>query len=287
MLETVPPSELVRVHNSYDVIGDIAIITIPEKSWKYRKTIGHAITRTYKNVTTVFAQTGGVRGSFRLRNLELISGKNKSASVHRESGCLFSIDVKKCYFSPRLQHERMRIAEQVTEGEIAVNMFAGVGCFSIVMFMHSKPSKVYSIDLNPVAVDYMRENIRVNRAYGTVIPALGDAKDIIESHLQHVADRVLMPLPEKSLEYLPYAVLALKRKGGVIHYYDFERASGSEESMVKSRQRLSAALAHLGVSSKIISSHVVRSVGPKYFQVVHDVAALPVFNKLNKRIINI
>ena len=96
-------------------------------------------------------------------------------------------------------------------------------------------TKVYSIDINPTAYQFMQENIRINRVFGRVEPMLGDSKDIVQTQLQGVADRVLMLLPEKALEYLPAAVSALKKTGGWIHYYDFQHAPGKENPSRKNR----------------------------------------------------
>ena len=68
----------------------------------------------------------------------------------------------------------------------------------------------------------------INKVQDNVFPILGDSKDIISAQLGGLADRVLMPLPEKALEYLPYALSALKPSGGMIHYYDFQHAPGKE-----------------------------------------------------------
>ena len=172
--------ELASIHNSYDVVGDIAIIRVTERSRKYNKTIAETIMKIQKNVKTVLAQTSSVHGDFRLRKLDFVAGEHKTTTVHRESGCSFSVDVKKCYFSPRLLYERMRIARQVEEGEVVVNMFARVGCFSIIIAKHSVSEKIYSIDVNPSAFQFMQQSIRINRVYGKVIPLQGDAKEVIE-----------------------------------------------------------------------------------------------------------
>jgi tRNA (guanine37-N1)-methyltransferase len=206
--KTMPSESLTHVYNSYDVVGDIAIIRLTEESYERRVDIAQALMNGHKNVRTVLAQIGAVQGSLRLRTLEYIAGEKKTATLHRESGCSFLVDVERCYFSPRLHAERMRVAKQAKDGEVLVNMFAGVGCFSILIAKQRNVEKVYSIDVNPVAVHYMQENIRVNGVFGKVIPIVGDAKIIIEKRLCHVADRVIMPLPQRALEYLPYAVLA-------------------------------------------------------------------------------
>jgi tRNA (guanine37-N1)-methyltransferase len=252
-------------------VGDIAIIRLTESLRKYGEIIAKAIMGIHKNVRTVLAQTGPVAGDFRLRKLEYVTGENKTITFHRESECIFHVDVKSCYFSPRLFYERMRIANLVGSGEVVVNMFAGVGCFSIIIAKHSDAAKVYSIDINPVAVGYMRENIRLNKVYGKVVPLLGDAKEIIEKSLHRVANRVLMPLPEKALEYLPYALLALIESGGWIHYYDFEHATKTENAVEKVKLKVADRLSSLGVNFEFLYGRIVRATGPNWHQVVLDI----------------
>ncbi|MGB9713802.1 MAG: class I SAM-dependent methyltransferase [Candidatus Bathyarchaeales archaeon] len=271
----VPERNLAYIYNSYDIVGDIAILRLTEESERYGKIIAEAILTIHKNVKTVLAQTTPVSGDFRLRKLEYIAGENKTVTVHRESGCQFSVDVAKCYFSPRLFFERMRIAKLVKNGEVVVNMFAGVGCFSMVIAKHSKAQKVYSIDVNPAAYQFMQENIRVNGVFGKVVPMLGDAKDIIQTKLSKLADRVLMPLPEKALEYAPYAILALKNTGGWIHYYDFEHAKRNENPVEKVKLKVVEKLQSLTTSFEIRYGRVVRSTGPNWYQVALDILSTP------------
>jgi len=272
--EFLPSDELVYVYNSYDIVGDIAILRLTDKSRKHGQIIAKAIMSVHKNVKTVLAQTSPVHGDFRLRKMEFIAGENKTTTVHKESGCLFSVNVGECYFSPRLFYERMRIAKQVEKGEVIVNMFAGVGCFSIIIAKHSNAEKVYSIDINPIAVQNMQENVRLNRVYGKVVPILGDAKDVIEERLCHVADRVLMPLPEKAFEYLSYALLALKKSGGWIHYYDFEHAKKNENPIVKVKLKVTEKLGSLDTAFEIPFGRVVRTTGPNWYQIVLDIKTM-------------
>jgi tRNA (guanine37-N1)-methyltransferase len=273
--ELLSPEDQACIYNSYDIVGDIAIIRLTEASQRYSQAIAESILRIHKNVKTVLAQASPVCGAFRLRKLEFIAGENKTSTVHKESGCSFSVDVRECYFSPRLSYERMRIAKQVENEETIVNMFAGVGCFSIVIAKHSNADKIYSIDINPVAFQNMQENVRLNGAYDRVVPMLGDAKDIIKKRLYHVADRVLMPLPEKAYEYLPHALLALKKAGGWIYYYEFEHAEKNEDPIVKTSQKVAEKLGSLSVNFQIPFGRVVRATGPNWYQVVLDIEAKP------------
>lgn len=269
--ETLTPEELTYVYNSYDIVGDVAIIRLTDVSKQFSQIVAEAIMKVHKNVKTVLAQTSPIRGDFRLRKLEFIAGENKTVTVHKESGCLFSVDVEKCYFSPRLFYERRRIARQVGNREVVANMFAGVGCFSIVIAKHSNAKKAHSIDVNHAAFQYMRENVRLNGVYGRVIPIQGDAKEVIEKRLCHVADRVLMPLPEKAFKYLPYALLALRKAGGWVHYYVFEHAEKDENPVEKVKLKVTEKLESLSVAFEIPFDRVVRTTGPNWYQVVLDI----------------
>lgn len=267
----LPPEALSHVYNSYDIIGDIAIIRVNEESWKYRQVIAETIMEIHRNVETVLAQTSPVQGDFRLRRLEFVAGEDKTITTHKEYGCLFSVDVEKAYFSPRLIYERMRIARQVEDGEAVVNMFAGVGCFSIIIACHSPVETVYSIDINPTAFQFMQENVRLNQVFEEVVPLQGDAKKVIQEKLCHTADRVLMPLPKKALEYLPYALLALKEGGGYVHYYGFEYGQNEEDAIQKAKLKVDEKLQGLDVIFEFPFSRVVRTTGPHYYQVALDI----------------
>lgn len=166
----------------------------------------------------------------------------RSLDAHSKS------DLEKCYFSPRLSLERMRIAELVKPNETIVNMFAGVGSFSILIACQSKVRKVFSIDVDPVAVKLMHENARLNRVESKLVPILGDAKDIARKRLRNIADRVIMPLPQKAFAYLEYALIALKSSGGCIHYYDFEHASKTEDPVKKVQTKVEEKLQKFDVS---------------------------------------
>jgi len=268
---SLTPKELESLYKSYDIVGDIAILRVPEPLKQHTKPIAKAIMQINKSVKTVLHQVTPVSGDLRLRKLEWIAGDRKTETLHKEYGCTFRIDLAQCYFSPRLSFERMRIAQLVQTSEVVINMFAGVGCYSIIIAKHSKVEKVYSIDINPFAVRYIEENARLNRVENRVVPVEGDAKVIVEGRFQNTADRVLMPLPEKAYEYLDCAVLALKPMGGFVHYYDFEHATKDENPVEKVKTKLLEKLQKLNVDFVMPFSRVVRTTGPRWYQVVIDI----------------
>jgi tRNA (guanine37-N1)-methyltransferase len=275
--ETLLSEQLRKVYNSFDIIGDIAIIK--HNNNQSAEAVAKQIMVVHKNIKTVLTPVTRIAGDFRVRELRLLAGENKTNTSHKESGCTFKVDVEKCYFSPRLSHEHSRIAKLVKSGETVVNMFAGVGCFSIIIAKTQSKTKIYSIDVNPTAVRYMEKNIKANYVCDQVFPLLGDSKDIIRPQLQGVADRVLMPLPEKALEYLPYALSALKQTGGWVHYYDFQHARGKEDPLEKTKLKVAEKLNRVGISYVFANSRVIRPTGPNWYQTVIDIQVISVPSK--------
>ena len=271
LADKLEPEQLKQIYKTYDIVGDIAVIRVPEPQRHHSKLIAEAIMSTHREVKAVWRQSSSVSGDFRLRGLEFLLGEKSTETHYKEHGCVYKIDLRKAYFSPRLSYERLRIAELIQPGEVVLNMFAGVGCYSISIAKHSEPLKVFSIDVNPCAFQYLHENIRLNRVADVVIPIQGDAKKVTEQKLQNLADRVLMPLPEKAYEYLDYALLGLKPTGGWIHYYDFEYATKNEDPVKKAEKKVSKKMRKLCNDFQVEFGRIVRPIGPRWYQVVLDI----------------
>jgi len=252
--------------SAFDQIGDIIIVRIPDSLLPKKKLIGDTLLGEVKIVKSVFYQASPVEGDFRTRNLEILAGENRTQTEYKEFGCRFVVDVANAFFSPRLSTERERIANLIHEGETMVNMFAGVGMFSI-MAAKKKNCTVYSIDINPIASKLCEKNIELNKLAGKVISINGDTSKIIEENLQNKADRTLMLLPERSDEFLDSAIKTTK-DGGIIHYYSHIHAEKKSEAGKLSEKHY---LEVTPVKSEILTSKIVRPVGPRYYQTVVDV----------------
>ncbi len=125
------PSELSSLVSGFDIIGDIALLRIPDALLESKYLIARAVLDGIKPIKTVL-KAGGVTGQFRTRDVEFLMGEKKTRTMYVEHGCRFIVDVNLVYFSPRLSTERLRIANEVSPGEVVVNMFAGVGSFSVI-----------------------------------------------------------------------------------------------------------------------------------------------------------
>ena len=252
--------------SAFDQIGDIIIVRIPDSLISKKKIIGKALLEQVKTAKTVFHQSSPVEGDFRTRNLELIEGDEKTETEYRENGCRFIVDVEKAFFSPRLSTERERISNLVNDNDVIINMFGGVGMFSLLA-ARKKSCTVYNIDINPVASKLCEENIKLNKLKGRVISLNGDATEIIKEQLQDKADRVLMLLPERSDEFLDTAISSLK-KNGIIHYYSHIHAEKKQDAPKLSEEHF---LNINKIQADILDSRVVRPVGPRFYQTVVDI----------------
>jgi tRNA (guanine37-N1)-methyltransferase len=258
-----------QVYSAFDQVGDIVIVKIPESLASKKTLIAQAILDNVKTAKAVFAQASAVRGDFRVRDLEFLAGEDRTVAEYKEHGCRFRVDVAKTYFSPRLSTERQRIADLVNDNETIVNMFAGVGTYSIVIAKANKTCKVYSIDSNPVAHELCIENAKLNKVADRVIPVCADAADMIREKLSGTADRVLMPLPERAKEFVVSAVAALKEKG-VVHYFAHVRADSKKHAKKLSESDTHEAFR--AYNHEVTETTVVREVGPRLYQVVADVS---------------
>lgn len=266
--DKLPPHLLASLPRAIDFIGDIAIIEVPPELEAYKALVGEAILKAHENVETVLAKAGAVSGIYRLREFSVIAGKPKTETIHKEYGCQFYVDLSKAYFSPRLSYEHNRVASLVKDGETIIDMFAGVGPFAILIAKTHDNVKVYAVDVNPNAVEFLQKNIRLNRVEGKVHPILGDAKKVVEEKLVAGADRVIMNLPEKAIDFVNVACKAIKPTGGIIHFYTFISTSDSLESM---KLKFIEAVEKCGRKvERILFSRIVRATAPHEWQAVID-----------------
>jgi len=264
-LKGAPTPSAKKVGVSFDIIGDIAIFEKPRKGGTLVKEIAKNILKLHKNVKTVAMKEGALVGEYRLRKLRIIAGRKKTETTHRENNCLFKVDVTKAYFSPRLGHERERISDLVKPGETVFVPFAGVGPFAIVIARRHPDAIVFANELNPYAIGYLKENIRLNRTHNvTVIP--GDARNLLKKYGE-TADRVVVPLPMMSGQFLDVA-FGLTKRGGVVHLYHFSESVKKTVKMIEDYAR------KIGKKAKVLSAREVRAYSPLITEVVVDFQVL-------------
>jgi len=211
-LVNIPKDLMKLLPTSYDRIGEVIILKLPEELYPYAETIGNALLNFHKNMKTVAIDLG-VKGELRVRQLKIISG-NGFFTIHKENGIRIAVNPADVYFSPRLSGERKRVMDKVYNGEIIIDMFCGAGPFSILI-AKNKNVDIYAIDKNPSAIEYLKMSIKLNKI-NNIRPILGNVMDVMEE--LPFADRIIMDLPFYSINFIDLALRRSKR-GTIIHLY--------------------------------------------------------------------
>lgn len=265
----LPPHIIAKIPRSFDVIGDIAVLEADEDVLPYGQVIGEGLNSVNRKIRLVLLKVSPISGDYRVAKYLRLWGRGGTETIHRENGCLFSLDISRVFFTPRLSSERARVAGLVYENEVVADLFAGVGPFSILIAKRVQGVTVYAVELNEHAYSYLVRNISLNRVADKVFPHLGDARDIAKTGIRGKCDRVIMNLPFGSELFLDAGSNALKPSGGMIHLYSTLRSGVTKEDVFT---RLDDTLRKLGwgkVEQK--GFRFVREVGPRFYNVVFDI----------------
>ena len=260
--------ELDLLVTSFNVLGNTAIIEIPDSLKKKQKIIAKTLLEINKNIESVCKIASAHSGKYRTQKVTLLAGKKLSNVFYKESGSVFEIELGKVFFSPRLGTERIRISQLIKKNEIIGALFAGVGPYPIVFAKKSKMKKAYAVELNPHAVALMKSNVKLNKVDSKIEIFKGDVKKIVPKHLKGKCDRIVMPLPKGAEHFLKDAFIALKSKGGVIHFYQFV---DKKEPYKKSLDIIKKIGAQMNKKTRILRKEKVRSFSPSKIQIVIDI----------------
>jgi tRNA (guanine37-N1)-methyltransferase len=264
--EFLTKEEMEKVRTSFDIIGDIAIVEVPRELERWDERIGESLLKVHKHLRAVYKKSSKVRGKKRLRKLSHLAGERRTITLHREHGCIFKVDVEKTYFSPRLSYERQRVLELTRDGEVVVDMFAGVGPFAIILARY-RDVEVYAIDINPDAYELLRENIRLNKVTEKIKPLLGDATELSP---KGQANRVIMNLPMKADRYLDAAMDTINE--GTIHFYAVSHEDDLFNPWIKLADQVGE---KKGRKVEIRCTRIVRPYAPRRHHVALDIEVFP------------
>ena len=251
--------EIDALRTSFDTIGDVVILEIPEGLQDKKFKIGEAALKFTKR-KAIYMKKSAVKGTTRVRDLEFLAGVDDSVTIHKEHGARLKLDVRKVYFSPRLATERKRVMESVVDGERILDMFCGIGPFPIVI-AKNRNVDITAVDINDEAIKYLDENIELNKLKG-IKTYCGDVREVSNS-FNSKFDRIIMNLPGLAYTFLDVA-FDLIEENGIINYYEF---SDSYEQGIK---RLNDAAGKSGKKVEIINCRKVKSTSPGEWHVAID-----------------
>jgi len=216
-LSTEIPRELISfIPNKWEKLGDIVIIKLHEKTKKYKELIAEVFADVLK-AKTVLWDKSGISGEFREPTTEVIYGSNNCLTVHKENNIRYKMDPRKVMFSSGNIDERIRMAKISNKNEVVVDLFAGIGYFTLPVAVYSRPKKIFACEKNPVAFDFLCQNISLNNVTDIVEPLSGDNRVVAP---KNVADRVILGYFGNTHVFLSTAFECLKNHSGVIHYHD-------------------------------------------------------------------
>ncbi|MDO8625000.1 MAG: class I SAM-dependent methyltransferase family protein [Candidatus Diapherotrites archaeon] len=261
-------SQLDVLVSGFDSVGNVVIIEVPDELKKKEKLIGETVLAMNPHFQTVAKKIGAHKGKYRVEPLKVIAGKKNLVADYRESGCRFRVSLGKVFFSPRLGTERLRIARLIQPDETVGAFFAGVGPFPIVFAKNSPMKQAIAIELNPVAVKDMKYNIALNKVSGRVQPVQGDVNKIVPKKFAGAFDRIVMPLPKGSVDFLDAAFAGANPRGCVIHFYAFVPAADPFSQVA---ELIAQKAAVHGFSCRVLLARQVRTFSKEIVQAVLDV----------------
>jgi tRNA wybutosine-synthesizing protein 2 len=216
LLKEIPSDLISKIPDKWEKIGEVGIIKLHIDLKKYSKIIG----KNYAEIIqckTILNDVGGITGIYREPETKIIYGSIDTETIHKENGIRFKLDPQKVMFSSGNMDERIRMATISNEKETVVDLFAGIGYFTLPMAVYSKPKKIFACELNPIAYGYLCENIVLNNVTNIVEPLKGDNRKVAP---KNVADRVILGHFKDTKKFLTTAFNCLKDYKGVIHYHD-------------------------------------------------------------------
>ena len=265
--DRIPSESLALLPRAYDLIGDIAVLEIPEELAQYEQMIGEAFRLVHKSFATVLAKRGAISGTKRTRKYDLLAGEDRTNTIHTEYGVRIAVDLAVAYFSPRLLEEHNRVAFLVEEGESIIDMFTGVGPFALHIAKRCD-ANVVAVDHNFDAIRLLKESMSMNRLIGTIVPVVSDTHEYVQLQSAESVDRVIMNHPSGAAEFVADACFVLRPRG-VLHYYDF---MGGDDPIRSLKEKITEHVENAERKvSEITVIRRVRDSAPHEYQMVADV----------------
>jgi len=265
--------ELSILPRGFQTLGKIIILKLNPKLNEKKKEIGGACLELFPKIKSIYLNRGRIVGSFREpENIELIVGENNPIVDHKEHDVIYRFDITKIMFSKGNLNERKYLATLVKSGEIIVDMFAGIGYFSLPIAKHSNVERIYSIELNPESYKYLEENIKLNHLEQKIVPIKGDCSvEVVKFSESGIrADRIIMGVFPAPKDYIEEALSLVKDKGTMFHY----EGVVEKNNFIALFEEFKEIALNEGYNCELNSHRFVKSYGPYLYHTVLDIFVL-------------
>lgn len=261
-LKELNKTELFLLPRSYQIIGKSLLIKLKPELLRHRALIGKAIMDILPYIHSVCLMKE-ISGKTRKPNIEVIAGCRNTQTLHREHGCSFLLDIKDFMWSKGNKAEKQRLIKLVKSGETIVDMFAGIGYFSIPIAKFTKAKKIYAIDINPKAISYLQKNVWINDVVKIEI-LKGDCRDFAPL-LENISDRIIMGYLFDTEKFLP-AALRIAKNNCIIHFHRIVK----KEEIEQLKKRIKSLAEKNKCKIKFICVKKIKSYAPRIWHVVMD-----------------
>ena len=263
MKEVIPKRLHDKLPSGYSVIGDIAILRhlSPELD-RYKTALGDQIISVDVQVQTVIEQTDTI-SSFRKPVIIHLAGVKRTVTKHKEFGTIFNIDLANITFSPGNKGERSYLIQTVENYETVCDMFSCIGNLSLPICVNNETVKVYGVEINPEAYNFLLENIKENKVEHIYFPILGDNR--IETP-KNIATRVLMGyFGIDEIQFIT-AIESVKQEGW-IHFHDLVQ----RDTYMQKNEVIENVLNETRYNVVIKNTRRIKKYSPRQIHVCYDI----------------
>jgi tRNA wybutosine-synthesizing protein 2 len=249
-------------------LGSVVILRLPDGLRPYYEAIGKAWC-SERGIRTVLVRSGPISGEFRRPGVERIAGDG-APTIVAEHGVRYRLDAERIMFAEGNQDERRRAGALVRPNETFVDLFAGIGYFTIPGLVHGRAGRAIAVEKNPLAHRYLVENLELNAVARRASALLGDNREVPLPAGE--ADRVFLGYLPSSLPWIGRALELLRPEGGALHVH---LVADARAPLSEAEATVRDAVEREGGGAIELAAREVKPYGPGRRHIVVDARVTP------------
>ena len=268
------PSLLESLPKRWEKFADVVLLprrSFKEEAWNHVR--GPELWSTIASALKVkrVGEIGEIIGEKRESTVELLHGQDDWV-VRRENAIDYGYNFTQCMFSAGNVNERRRMGEVARIGETVVDLFSGIGYYTLPMLVNSQVNHVHCCEWNPVAVKALKWSLDRNNVASRCTIHEGDNR-LTAPYLSGQADRVILGLLPTAEGGFELAINCLKKIGGALHIHGITPASDHDSWVDETITKLSNLNHDFSITKT--SQVRVKSYAPHWDHLVLDVNLSP------------